>query len=233
MKIAINHLTRMQTGFVCVAGMDPKNGDHIRPILPGRRLPRSLIRHEGGVFDIGALVDLGATKPCGSAPENEDYSFTSGNARLLRTLTESEFWSLLTSCAQAKLEKIFGPDLEEQGKGAAVTVGQGSSSLGVLTPDQPPRIHVNPWDKIRMLLDDDNRTLDLSVTDLRLYEPDQSTPRYAEVKRIEARLNKGEEVLVGLGLTRAWTKPGDDVARHWLQVNNIYLSGDPCAPASW
>ena len=36
MQVVINHLTRMNTGYMCVAGLDLKNGKHVRPVLGGR-----------------------------------------------------------------------------------------------------------------------------------------------------------------------------------------------------
>ena len=34
MKIVVSHLTRMQRGTVCVAGLDVDSGQHVRPIPP-------------------------------------------------------------------------------------------------------------------------------------------------------------------------------------------------------
>jgi len=62
LKIVVNHLTRMQQGYLCVAGLDVNTGEHVRPVLPGQRLPTSLLTRYGGPFDMGVIVDLGAVK---------------------------------------------------------------------------------------------------------------------------------------------------------------------------
>lgn len=54
MKIAVNHLTRMQPGYICVAGIDLETGSHVRPVLPSGRLSAALLRRNGGPFDIAA-----------------------------------------------------------------------------------------------------------------------------------------------------------------------------------
>jgi hypothetical protein len=64
MQIIVNHLTRMQPGFICVAGVDVSSGRHVRPVL-GRRLTTDLLASKGGPFDMAELVDLGAVECCG------------------------------------------------------------------------------------------------------------------------------------------------------------------------
>ena len=52
MHLVITHLTRMQPGFICVAGIEPDTGKQIRPVL-GRCLTRDLLHVNGGAFEIG------------------------------------------------------------------------------------------------------------------------------------------------------------------------------------
>jgi hypothetical protein len=60
------------------------------------------------------------------------------------------------------------------------------------------------------------------VTDLRFYEDDHRTIRRAEVNAVADQLRKKEQVILSLGVARAWQKPGDTMDRHWLQVNGIH-----------
>jgi len=36
-------------------------------------------------------------------------------------------------------------------------------------------------------------------------------------------MQRGTPVILSIGLTRSWQKPGDTKEWHWLQVNNIHL----------
>jgi hypothetical protein len=108
-----------------------------------------------------------------------------------------------------------------------VDLAHGIASLGCLRLATRPWIEVNGFDKIRLLLNDGAFNVDLSVTDLRLYEDDQKTPRRDVVDSVMARIRSGVDVILSVGLTRAWQKPGDSQRRHWLQVNNVHLADDP------
>ena len=98
--------------------------------------------------------------------------------------------------------------------------------MGCLVPVVPPRLYVNDYGKIRALIRDGTFTVDLSVTDLRLCDTDQRTPKIALVERIGAEMRSGGRVILSVGLARPWQHPDDTVKRHWLQVNNIHLEDD-------
>ena len=74
MKIVVTHLTRMQRGTVCVAGLDVETGRHVRPVQPMGVLQSRLTTPRGGPFDMATIVDLGVTRPVPSPPEVEDES---------------------------------------------------------------------------------------------------------------------------------------------------------------
>jgi hypothetical protein len=83
----------MQPGYICVAGVDVSNGQHIRPVLRGR-LTVDLLACNGGPFNLANLVDLGKVEYCGQAPETEDYSFDQRNARCIRRIPHTHFWEM-------------------------------------------------------------------------------------------------------------------------------------------
>ncbi len=226
MRIVINHLTRMQPGYICVAGLDPHTLQHIRPVLRGR-LPRSLLRAEGGPFDIGALVDLGAVTGGGVAPEVEDHAFTHWMASYLSDYEPSNFWMLLREAAQPNLAAIFGPELQRTHTTCTLDAGAGKASLGCLIPTGRPNLIVNGQNAIRMRFSDGVFEVAAAVTDLRLYHADQITPRLDAVSDLSARLARGVPVVLSVGVTREWLKPGDEAPRHWLQVNGIHLGDKP------
>ena len=227
MRIVVNHLTRMQPGYICVAGIDVQDNQHIRPVLGGTRLTVDLLARNGGAFDVGRLVELGPTQPSGTAPETEDHTFDPGRLVSVRELSPASFWQLLTTVSCDKLVDIFGNDLKAQRNGCAVDEGQGNASLGCLRTATPPSITISRWGKIRAQVADGTFDVDLSVTDLRLYGTDQTTPRAKVIADVQRRIQRGVGVILSVGLARAFQVSGDTVRRHWLQVNNLYLEDDP------
>lgn len=227
MQILVNHLTRMQPGYVCAAGVDVETLRHVRPVLRHGRLTTGLLRPNGGPLDIGSVVDLGPTADAGRPPELEDRLFDPRRAAWLFDDGPDDYWDLLEETAQGNLEGIFGHDLELWDESGTVDVGGGSASLGCLKPEGRPWLYVDHRGTIRMVLDHPVPSVDLSVNDLRLYERDGRTPRRDLVASLQGRIKAGVETILSVGLTRPWRKRGDDAERHWLQVNNIHLRDDP------
>ena len=104
MRILVNHLTRMEKGYICVAGIDIKTANHVRPVLGGR-LSTDLLARNGGPFDIACVVALGPTTHVGSPPEMEDYKFDPQKASCLRVASPNKFWELLKQ--SANVEEIY------------------------------------------------------------------------------------------------------------------------------
>ncbi len=222
MEIIVNHLTRMNPGYICVAGVNTSTWQHIRPVLSGR-LTTSLLATNGGPFAIASLVDLGSIQHRGYAPEVEDYYFNPQMVRVIRAVPTEEFWNLLQRVTRRSIIEIFGSAIRSFGNGCVVEVGTGEASLGCLMPAAPPRLSVNTYGSIRMTVTDGTFTIDLSVTDIRLCEADHKTPKMNLINRINYQMQRGTPVILSIGLARPWQKPDDTKERHWLQVNNIYL----------
>lgn len=227
MRIVINHLTRMQPGYICVAGVNVQDNEHIRPVLGRARLTADLLARNGGAFDVGRLVELGPTQASGTAPETEDHAFDPGRLVSVRELSPGSFWKLLAVVSSNTLADIFGKRLKTQRNGCAVDEGEGHASLGCLRTATPPSIAINGWGKIRAQVNDGTFDVDLSVTDLRLYGKDQKTPRAKVVADVQRRIQQGVGVILSVGLARAFQASGDTARRHWLQVNNLHLEDDP------
>jgi hypothetical protein len=217
----------MQSGYICVAGVDMKTMVHVRPVQRSGRLPVALAGSAGGPFAIAAFVDLGVTQSASSPPETEDLIFNPAQIRLLRTLGPTDFWNLLKTISKNRLQDIFGPALHPQSNGAAVDESQGTTSLGCLRPAAPPRLFINPWGKLRANITEGSYVVELSVTDLRMYEPDQKTPRSNVMTALQKRIDAGTGVLLSVGLARAYQASNDTERRHWLQINNLHLEDDP------
>jgi Dual OB-containing domain len=227
LQIHVNHLTRMQPGYFCVAGLEANTPRHIRPVLRHGRLTIDLLSTGGGPFDIGAMVDLGPTTHAPHAPELEDHRFDPSSTHRLSDDDPDAYWSTLDGVAQESLEEIFGSALELWDESGTVDVGEGQASLGCLRPEKQPWLYVDHRGTVRMVLDYLIPSVDLSVNDLRLYERDGRTPRRNLVDSVQRRLKAGVEIILSVGLTRPWQKWGDTEERHWLQVNNIHLEDNP------
>lgn len=233
MQIIVNHLTRMQPGYICVAGIDVKTGKHVRPMpRSGNRLGTRRLARNGGAFDMACVVELGPATPNGKPPEMEDHLFYSSRATRLRSVAPEEFWNMLEKLAQPTFASIFGKDLARVGwQSCGVGFGKGEASLGCLRatgpvlclkerPDRPP--------SIRLHLHDGEFDVDLPVTDIRLYGADHVTPDRDAVARTAQRLAGGMEVILSVGLSRPYASQPGVLPLHWLQVNNIHLRDNPC-----
>jgi hypothetical protein len=227
MRILVNHLTRMQPGYFCAAGIDLETEAHVRPVLRRGRLTTDLLSTNGGPFDIGSVLDLGATTNIGQTPELEDRRFDPAGTRKLYDKDANDFWGSLENVARESLGEIFGPALELWDESGTVDVGEGRASLGCLKPEKQPWMYVDHRGTVRLVLDYLMPSVDLSVTDLRLYERDGRKPRRDLVLSAQKRLEAGVETILSVGLTRRWRKRNDDAERHWLQLNNIHLKDDP------
>ncbi len=130
LQIMIIHLTRMQKGFMCAAGVDPTTRRHVRPVLASRMRTEMLACH-GGPFELGCHVELRDTKFVGNVPEIEDRQFETVAARCLQRLPYPQFWQLLTELANDTLAEIFGRDLQPIGAARCeVPESHGLRSLG-------------------------------------------------------------------------------------------------------
>ena len=227
MRIVVNHLTRMLSGYICVAGVDVETKRHVRPIGKTNLRPKLLARN-GGPFDIGAVVDLGPVTSKAQAPELEDWLFDPAKAVCVKLLERERFWRMLEQMAQPKLAMLFGEALKMIGPlSCGVGVGTGTASLGCLVPRTPPKLYLRNRDgrppQVRMRLGDGAFDVDVSVTDLRLYGEDCMTPNPGLVKTIVEFLSGGGNVILSVGLTRPYAPRPDRAPKHWLQVNNIHL----------
>jgi hypothetical protein len=224
MQLVVSHITRMEAPRICVAGFDPLTLAHIRPTSPpGDPLTRRLLGAEGGPFRMGALVDIGAITPDPSPPETEDHLFKANGARHMRDLDDDVFLDQLTAMRTADLGSAFGHELERIGRTYAVEPGQGGSSLAVLRAERRPLLKVM-YGKLRLHYNDAEPPASLPVNDVRFFEADHATIKTSAVDSVSRRLRRGVDAFLMLGLTRAWSKPGETHERHWLQLNGLCLA---------
>lgn len=125
----------------------------------------------------------------------------------------------------------FGPDLVPAGvRGRACPLDTGECSLAIMRASHPFEVYLSAHSTLRARVADD---LDLSVTDLRLYEDDLRTPSGYKVQWLNRRLKYGGEIYLCCGLSRPFRRSSDDQLRHWLQLNNIHLTDAPDWQLRW
>lgn len=237
MRVTINHLTKMAPGFVCVAGIEQGTGKHIRP-LTNRQLRLEHIESSGGVFGLGAIVDLGRVRVDAKPPEIEDRRCLEHRLSRSGTVGADAFRTLLQSAAQNRLQRIFGPELERIGESCALPKGAGIASLGVLRVPAVDDLIVEQRESVRgryhtlrLLMSVGRYAFRLPITDLRFARPGENGMSWDidrdVVDDIRARLMRQSEILLSVGLSRPFQRSVADVPRHWVQVNNIHLDDDP------
>jgi hypothetical protein len=224
-QVLITDLTRMYDGHICAAGIDLSSGKRVRPVLRVR-IPARMLAAEGGVFDVGTVVDLGRTRWCGKPPEVEDVLFGEHAVRPARTIAGSEFFELLRKHAGGSVEQVIGGELVREGNSLVTPAGRGKRSLVMTFAQAPVQVALRPsrderdglTQRIRFMRTDG---VDLSVTDVRLYKRDMITPDEERVRWLQARLAEQPEVILCFGLGRPFN------GRHYLQLNNVHLSHAP------
>lgn len=226
MQIVLNHVTRMRGERICIAGVEPQSGRHVRPTTAkSELLTRDLLSVEGGFVEVGALVEVGDPYPQPVKPEVEDYRCSLEELRPLRRLNGTEYLDLLERVARDALEDIFGEEIYRPRRWKyAVDPGRGAASLGVLRVEQPPHFEIDRYRKVSARLNDLQPQAYATVTDVRFFEADQKTVREDRVDDVNRRLASGVEAFLMMGLSRAVGAPGN---LHWLQVNGICLADRP------
>jgi hypothetical protein len=230
MRIVVNHLTRMDAPRICLAGIDPDTGRHIRPTTERLHpLTRDLLADEGGPFALGSLIDLGDVIADPQPPETEDHLFRPADAKVVGRLSPNRYLEFLGEHAGNHLDEIFGDELVRHGRSYALDEGCGTASLGVLRVRRRPDLEVDGYGKLRLrlLLRAEDKPASLPVTDVRFVDSDHKRIKSELVADVRARMRRGVNVLLMLGLSRAFHKPGDDCERHWLQVNGICMADRP------
>ena len=231
MRIIINHLTRMEKGYCCVAGLCESSNRHVRPVVSRGKLGTAYLASHQGPFDIGAVVEIGPALASPQTPHVEDHLFRPEHARICGQMEAVAFWKMLCGVARLRFQELFGEKIQKMGSSSyGLPQGKGNASLGCLAPRKRPKLYLVSNDnktRIRMTLSDAETKIDAPVTDIRLFRADHVTPDAAKVEEIARRLEKSNSIVLSLGLTRGFARSEDAEPVHWLQVNNIHLGEQP------
>jgi hypothetical protein len=223
MRLVMNHVTRMGLPRICVAGIEPVSGEHVRPTTPRwDPITRDLLRSEGGPFGPGAIVELGDTTSDGTVPEVEDRLFATANVEHVEDMDAEDYLGLLDRVKDAGVEAAFGQDLIAiRPRKLAVPQGRGHRSLAVVRLADA-RLDVAPWGSLYLKLDGEIDAT-LRVTDARFYGDDHKTVDSDLVVDVNRRLARGTDAYAMLGLARP-LEDEDGGWVHWLQCNGVCLA---------
>lgn len=210
MRILITHLTRMSHPNICVAGLT-REGQHIRPIPIETTLARSHLNQCGGIFDVGAVIELDDVEDVGLPPEFEDRLFSLAAATFQLRLKADDFWRFQLKTSKTNLVTIFGTDLARIGSSLIVPLGKGIASLGCLRPNTRPKLFVDKRGKVRMRMLHEGATLFLPVTDVRLYKDDHQSVNEQRLEWLNRTISFNDLLGVGLGRPfKAETRPAEE-----------------------
>ncbi len=234
MQIMINHLTRMQPGLMCTAGIDLATNNHVRPVL-GKPLPVEMLARNGGPFKLGRVVDLGDSTFCGRFPEIEDRLFQPESVRIVREAGDNELYGLCSDIDERSLRELFGRELVYteakwgQPGTACIQEYHGLHSLGCYWAVQPELkiIETVRGPKVRLQFSEDGHQFSAAVTDIRMFDDDHVTPNSTRIKRAAETIAIQPELLVSIGLSRPYRRTGDQIPQHWLQINNVFPAPSP------
>lgn len=225
MQLLINHLTRMQPGYICAAGIELKTGLHVRPVVAGG-LTTSLLTSSGGTIQLGVTLDLGPTKFVGKTPEIEDREFDPSLIQVVEPVNRTKMIEHCARVAKTKLAEIFTTEISKNGSTYALTAHAGLYSLGCYWAISPKLEILSDFagqtQRLKLAWRDEDQELSVGVADIRFYEADHRSLQRDRVAEAQAWLANSAYVLLSLGLSRPYRRSEKDQALHWLQVNNIH-----------
>jgi hypothetical protein len=218
---------------ICVAGIEVETGIHIRPIV-GKKdfLEYSMVGHNQ-LFRLGRIIDLGWYIQRSQVPEVEDVYFKPKNAVVIQDLQATEFWQQLDEVAESSLGMIFGDELQSVGRTFALSRGAGQASLGELRTGKV-KLELRKADsglKLRATFDCVGLEVapSVPVTDLRFFEQvdEHYVSNASVITKFNNRLEIAQNIILSVGLSRAWSVNDQSESMHWLQINGIHLESDP------
>jgi hypothetical protein len=221
MQFVVTHLTRMREG-ICTAGPEVRSGAIIRPVAKHGSLPASLLWRKGGPLKVGALVNIGTGVPRPVPPHSEDIEADPAEWHMAGQVSEERFLKHLLGHTAPSPHAAFGQPMREVEPGKyALTAGGGDHSLAYVLLDRGLELTVTDGGRLSLQFVAERRRFRLPVTDARLYKDDLATPDPTAAGRLQKLLWHGQGVVIGMGIGRAWGRPGEE-PMHWLQANNLY-----------
>jgi hypothetical protein len=217
--LVVTDLTRFRSeDIVCIAGMDPENGQCLRP----RPYRSPQVCRELGIRP--GMIVTGEFRPYPNIalPHVEDTCCEA--MRRLGSSRVKEFQSLLRRWCTDSVAEGFGMALEEGQRHipraqaparSIVTVAARPKSFRVKAVEGKPTLRVSFRDR------EGKGHFGLSLTDLGFYQHCRRAEDKGVFDMMLRYLCKQEEMFLRIGLSRLFDA-GDGRCGYWLQVNGVY-----------
>ncbi len=230
MEIAITDLTYMHSG-VCIAGIDIKTLENIRPVLTFGSIQKDFV-DRNKVYP-GVLIKFDLLHRKSKPPHVEDYVFNPDKTTFIKFLTQSEWVSILGSCASSSLQSAFNNLIIDK-KG--ILPGAETDSLAVIKVDSIKINFVESYPgallpfKIKISFISEGNWYHLPVTDMQFFDYcrarlDKGVSRDELKDDLEEFINGSGYIYLRIGLTRPFKKEDSVSELCYLQVNGVYSEG--------
>ncbi len=227
-RLLITHLTRMNEGFLCIAGQT-RAGEQIRPLRGGGddRWSRSWL-HPNGPLRIGHVIQIQRLIKKHHSTRHEDW-ITADTSRVesVRRLSADHFWEQLEAWKAMDLQEAFSGTLEKTKRNSLfVRPPTKKSTLATIELRNPVLERSYPSRPAIRFKDPVLGSVKGRLTDIRAFTP-KNEPDGRVLDLITRRFKDGTRVLGCIGLTHPWAPASStDPPCHWLQVNNLHFEGD-------
>jgi len=214
-------ITRFKKGNrnVCVAVIDPQNGQCLRP-MPYLTIDScAKLNVQPGAKIVGVIT----LKRNSSKPHVEDASY--GKLKFGGPSTATEFRDVLEMTLSTSISEGFGVSFEEKQKYIPDETPAEKSILTIKVQPNQVRIHEDQYSpgKIKLSFSDSSGHYFqyLSITDRGFYDFAQKHQNDSELAKVQRLIANQEEIYLRIGLSRSYVAPNGRKGC-WLQVNGIY-----------
>jgi hypothetical protein len=219
--LLISEVTRMRGGNYCVAGLNLRAQEMVRPLSANG--DNWQLGNDRSIFALGNLLHFHSTGIRNSAfPHGHEDTRLTKLPVVLRRFTESASYELLASATESSVEAAIGSTIEDN---KYVIENTDCHSLGACeVPRRLVGFYTGLKNKLRLhFTDGDGVFYDLGVTCDRLQAlSTDSANRWLD------SCDSDEPVLLRLGLARPWDgrEWGWSPRRCYLQLNGVIVAND-------
>jgi hypothetical protein len=224
MRIIVTDLTRFHNkDIVCIAGINPKTGECIRP-LPYLKVSRCI---EENILP-GAILSVKLMPSHSSPPHVEDRDYS--EIQYLGLCDMEEFEKILSDSDSVSVQQGFGLEMEYGQKYFTTDNPPKRSIITVAVDSENIVMRLDQYniDRIKVIFTDHkgDEFKFLSVTDLCLCEyAEKNAGSMVAIDELNDFLYNQRKIILRIGITRSYKSP-DGREGYWIQLNGLYTFPD-------